>query len=130
MEQEYVSVWVGTWENEEAFYRFSEFTFNENADEDDEYDGYECAFAKEFNIDLDDIDEDFMEVYYKNDIISPYELLEGCSYYESFKEQIKDRVPDKLKGNSFVLLYDYKYKGKMGQSKHGMTFVGTFNYEK
>lgn len=129
MEQKYVSVWVGESKTEDEFYKFTEFFFDEDVDEDDEYDGYKCEFVKEFCIDLNDIDEDFMEVYYTESLTSLYELLEGCSYYDSFKEQVKDNLLDSVKGDSVILLYDYKYQGSK-KKKHGMTFVGLFEYKK
>ena len=129
MEQQYVSIWFGKSKNEDEFYKFTEFAFEEDIDEDDEYDGYTCEFAKEFDIDLNDIDEDFMEVNYSESKTSLSKLLEGCSYYDTFKEQIKDNLLDSVKGNSVILLYDYKYKGTK-RKKHGMTFVGIFEYKK
>ena len=129
MEQQYVSIWFGKFKNEDEFYKFTEFAFEEDVDEDDEYDGYKCEFAKEFDIDLNDIDEDFMEVNYSESMTSLSKLLEGCSYYDTFKERIKDNLLDSMNGNSVVLLYDYEYKGKK-RKKHGMTFVGIFEYKK
>ena len=129
MEQQYVSIWFGKSKNEDEFYKFTEFAFEEDVDEDDEYDGYTCEFAKEFDIDLNDIDEDFMEVNYSESKTSLSKLLEGCSYYDTFKEQIKDNLLDSVKGNSVILLYDYKYKATK-RKKHGMTFVGIFEYKK
>ena len=70
-----------------------------------------------------------MEVNYSESKTSLSKLLEGCSYYDTFKEQIKDNLLDSVKGNSVILLYDYKYKGTK-RKKHGMTFVGIFEYKK
>ena len=119
-----VALWIGTVKSEADFYEYTEFRFNEDAPDDDEYDGYECKFAKDFKIDLDDIDEDFMEVNYIDHIAKAKELLKDCSYYDGFIDQI----PCDLEGNCFVLIFDYKYKKKV-KNKNGIAFIGNFEFE-
>ena len=104
-----VSLWIGTVEKEDDFYEYTEIRFNEDAPDDDEYDGFECQFAKDFKIDLDDLDEDFMEVGYKDNVVKADELLKDCSFYDGLIETI----PQDLEGNCFVLVFDYKYKKKV-----------------
>ena len=119
-----VSLWIGTVEKEDDFYEYTEIRFNEDAPDDDEYDGFECQFAKDFKIDLDDLDEDFMEVGYKDNVVKADELLKDCSFYDGLIETI----PQDLEGNCFVLVFDYKYKKKVKNNKKGLSFAGYFEF--
>ena len=96
----------------------------------DDDDNYVCVFAKDFQIDQDDIDEDFIEVYWKREKLSPVELLEGCSYYDSLKDEV-GKIQDRNKTyNCFALFYDYEYTGAVCESPSGLTYLGVFEYEK
>ncbi len=55
MEKSCVSIWVGHVEDEDSFYAYTRIEFDDD-------DNYVCVFAKDFQIDQDDIDEDFIEV--------------------------------------------------------------------
>ena len=82
MEKSCVSIWVGHVEDEDSFYAYTRIEFDDD-------DNYVCVFAKDFQIDQDDIDEDFIEVYWKREKLSPVELLEGCSYYDNLKDEVE-----------------------------------------
>ena len=56
-------------------------------------------------------------------------LLEGCSYLESFKNEIVNETDDDKMYNSAVLFYNYNYGGKKGTEKAGFTYLGTYAYE-
>lgn len=129
MENKCVSIFVGIMSCEDEFYNYTEFKFNEDAP-DDEYDGYECDFCKDFGIDLNDVDEDFVEVAWKVRKYTPVELLEGCSYFESFRDEIVNKAEGDKAYNSAVLFYNYDYKRKRGTVKSGFTYLGTYAYEK
>ncbi len=119
-----VSLWIGNVDSEEDFYEYTEFRFNEDAPDDDEYDGYECLFAKDFKLALEDFDEDFMEVYHIDHIAKTEELLKDCSFYDG----IIETIPHDLEGNCFVLIFDYKYKGKVKNNKKGLNYIGYFEF--
>ena len=123
MEKPCVSIWVGNVEDEDSFYAYTRIEFDDD-------DNYVCVFAKDFQIDQDDIDEDFIEVYWKREKLSPVELLEGCSYYDSLKDEV-GKIQDRDKTyNCFVLFYDYEYTGPVCESPSGLSYLGVFEYEK
>ncbi|SDZ72571.1 immunity 22 family protein [Selenomonas ruminantium] len=129
MSDKCVSVFAGNLRDEDELYDYTEFRFNEDAPDDDEYDGYECVCCKDFGIDLAEVDEDFVEVIWKDGQHDLYKLLEGCSYLESFKNEIVNETDDDKMYNSAVLFYNYNYGGKKGTEKAGFTYLGTYAYE-
>ena len=122
MEKSCVSVWVGNVEDEDSFYAYTRIEFYD--------DNYVCVFAKDFQIDQDDIDEDFIEVYWKRENLSPADLLEGCSYYDSMKDVVAKIQDGNKTYNCLALFYDYEYTGSVCESPSGLTYLGVFEYEK
>lgn len=123
MEKSCVSIWVGNVEDEDSFYVYTRIEFDDD-------DNYVCVFAKDFQIDQDDIDEDFIEVYWKRENLSPADLLEGCSYYDSMKDAVAKIQDGNKTYNCFVLFYDYEYTGPVCECPSGLSYLGVFEYEK
>lgn len=118
-----VALWIGTVKDEAFFYSYTEIFFNEESSHDECF-GYECQFTKDFKINLNDIDEDFIEVDCIDHVAKAKELLQDCSCYDG----IIDQIPSDLEGNCYVLIFDYKYKKKV-KTKNGLTFVGNIEFE-
>ncbi|MEH7341876.1 immunity 22 family protein, partial [Priestia megaterium] len=72
-----VSIWLGNIKNQKQLEKYVDLTY------DEEGESVPSKFFEDFNIDMDETDEDFIEkavLEEKSDEISV--LLEGCSYEE------------------------------------------------
>lgn len=101
-----VSLWLGNTKSTEFLNDYVDLKYTE----DGEWESSE--FFNDFNIDIDDVEEDFIEkVRYNekgNDLGC---LLSGCSYEESLIRNIKDIVREALSKNfnTVILIYDFEY---------------------
>ena len=130
MEREgYVSLWLGNIPLEELLYEYVEVTYNE--------DGLceESQFLKDFNINMEDFDEDFIEsIFIEENTNALEEILDGCSYEETVIPELNVFVREKqIEGyNTAILLYNFHYEGeieKVSNSICNFTYVGTVKYE-
>lgn len=110
-----VSIWVGKFSSPNDFHKFIE----EQYDEDEN-----CfsVFMQEFEIDF--IDSDFQESIFVDKKLTKENLTEA-SYSETFIDKIDNTL---LTGNSVIILYDFKYSGKI-KMKNNINFIGTYEYE-
>ena len=78
MEKEgYVSLWIGNIKSDDELMAYVELEYTDDGD------CIPSKFLKDFSIDIDDIDEDFIErVCHENKVSSISELISGCSYEE------------------------------------------------
>ena len=89
-------------------------------------------FLEQFEIDIDDIDEDFIEKTVRelgNNNIN--ELLEGCSYEDVVILNIVRLRGQKLDNifNSVILMYNFEYEGGREFNKSDkVEFIGTISY--
>lgn len=92
-------------------------------------------FLKDFNIDIDDFDEDFLEkVLHEEEKEKVSELIAGCSYENVviplFQKSYGATLPDNI--NSAILLYDFYYDGEIKQTSNkepNFIFVGSVSYD-
>lgn len=129
MEKEgFVSLWLGNVVSDEFLEGYTELKYN--------IDG-ECEpsiFLQDYKIDIDDIDEDFIECIFKDEMIDDInKLLEGCSYEEIILPRFNKIILHKNGSyNVAILLYNFQYTGKVEnvQKKYcKFKYVGTVKYE-
>ncbi|MFJ8218134.1 immunity 22 family protein [Bacillus cereus] len=99
-----VSIWLGNMETQDQLDVYMEVTY------DEEGDSIPARFFVNFNIDMIDVDEDFIEkevLEEASDDISV--LLTGCSYDDKILSRIKEEVKLKKSYNSIVLIYNFQY---------------------
>lgn len=124
-EQGKVSVWV----NKVRVSDYPAEYLEENYDQED--DAPLCEWAGNFGFDF--YDSDFMDVALEEGKPRPIrELVTGCSYVESFVDQL-EAAAVKLKtptANHAIFLYDFDYTAmkEMIAEDAYMRFIGTFNY--
>lgn len=129
MEQDgYVSLWIGKSESDEELLNYVETDYTEDGD------CLPSQFLKDFNIDIDDFDEDYIErVCLENDTNSVSEIIDGCSYGDIVVpefEKMVDGIQVK-KINSGILLYNFKYDGSVEVIKnknYEFRYIGTVKY--
>ena len=130
MEKEgYVSLWIGNMKSDNELLEYVELGYTEDGD------WAPSKFLIDFNIDIDDFDEDYIErVCHDNVVNSISELISGCSYEDIIMPQIEkviaDRFPENI--NSAILLYNYDYDQmiqNVDTPQYKFDFVCSVEYE-
>lgn len=107
MEREgYVSLWVGNTISDMELSKYLEIGFTDDGDY------IPSQFLIDFNIDVNEFEEDYLE---RNFVETPtgsiMELIKGCSYEESILERLKEFCYDINEDNlnSAFLLYNFQF---------------------
>ena len=107
MEKEgYLSLWVGNIHSDDDLRKYVELKYTE----DGEFE--QSIFLNDFNIDIDEFDEDFIErVCYEDGVDTLSELISGCSYEDIVLPEILNEIEDRFKDktNAAILLYNFDY---------------------
>lgn len=129
MEREgYVSLWIGIIDSDFELSKYLELGYTDDGDY------IPSQFLTDFNIDLDEFDEEFTERNFaKNLTDSIIELIKGCSYEDVVLEKFQDLYSDtcKEKLNSAFLLYNFQFDENIKQiktDKYYFRFVGSIKY--
>lgn len=86
-------------------------------------------FFIDFNIDMDETDEDTIEkAVYKNSSSDISALLDGCSYEEIVIPKIQKSINLNKSYNAVILIYNFQYKSEIS-STGAFDFIATTNYE-
>ncbi|MED0965579.1 immunity 22 family protein [Bacillus paramycoides] len=99
-----VSIWLGNMKTQDQLDVYMDVTY------DEEGDSIPAKFFVDFNIDMIDVDDDFIEkevLEETSDDISV--LLAGCSYDDEILSRIKEGVKLGKAYNSIVLIYNFQY---------------------
>lgn len=124
-----VSLWLGCVESEDDLYDYVSVDYSD--DDDDET----SKFLADFDIGIDDYDEDMFESdFTDNDTKSLTEMLEGCSYDEDLIPLFVEKYGEKLDSqyNAMILIYEYKYHSRITTSNNEnrkFKYVGTVNLD-
>jgi hypothetical protein len=130
MEKEgYVSLWIGNSKSDEELLEYVELVYTDDGD------SVPSQFLQDFNIDIDDFDEDFIERIFEKETNSITELISGCSYedvlipkYESLIGKVSS-----VKFNAGILLYNFQYDGSIKTVNNKgcqFEFIGAVEYVK
>lgn len=129
MEKEgFVSIWFGNMKSQ----NFLEKYVNSIYDEDGEY--KPSQFLEDFRIDIDELDEDFIEKVNYNFISDKLnELLKGCSYSNEVIPRICKKIGEEINEevNTVILLYNFNYLGeiiKINKEEYSIKYYGTVSY--
>ncbi|MDZ4434099.1 immunity 22 family protein [Bacillus cereus] len=117
-----VSIWFGNMQTQDQLDTYIDFTY------DEEGDSIPARFFVDFNIDMIDVDEDFIEkevLEEASDDISM--LLTGCSYDDKILSRIKEVVKLNKSYNSIVLIYNFQYDNSVSNCE-GFNFVTATSY--
>ncbi|EOO20496.1 immunity 22 family protein [Bacillus cereus] len=117
-----VSIWLGNMQTQDQLDVYTDATY------DGEGDSIPAKFFVDFNIDMIDVDEDFIEkkvLEEASDDISV--LLTGCSYDDKILSRIKEKVKLKKSYNSIVLIYNFQYDNSVSDFE-GFDFVTATSY--
>lgn len=117
-----VSIWLGNMKTQDQLDVYMDATY------DEEGDSIPAEFFVDFNIDMVDVDEDFIEkevLEETSDDISV--LLAGCSYDDKILFRIKEGVKLKKSYNSIILIYNFQYDNSV-KYVEGFDFVTATSY--
>ncbi|MGC4378930.1 immunity 22 family protein [Fictibacillus sp. Mic-4] len=124
----YVSLWIGNIKNEELLSNYVELVYTDDGD------FLPSPFLTDFNIDIDDFDEDFLErVVHDRSNENVRDLIAGCSYDEVVIPRFEAmNITGICKDtNSAILLYNFKYnarKKEVIKNGYEFRFVGSVSY--
>ncbi|GAB6256944.1 immunity 22 family protein [Peribacillus sp. NPDC055009] len=110
-----VSIWLGNIKKENSIEEYVDITYAEDGE------SVPSKFFMDFNIDMDDTDEDFIEkevLENSNDISI---LLEGCSYEEIIIPKINKHFNLRKSYNAVILIYNFEYDNKINS-------IGEFDF--
>jgi hypothetical protein len=99
-----VSIWLGNIKSQNHLEKYVDITYDEDGE------SIPSMFFVDFNIDICEIDEDFIEkevLEVKSNNISI--LLEGCSYEEIILPKIKKVLQLNKSYNAVILIYNFEY---------------------
>ncbi|APM39660.1 immunity 22 family protein [Clostridium kluyveri] len=129
MEREgYVSLWIGNSKSDEELLEYVELVYT------DEGDFLPSQFLQDFNINIDDFDEDFIErVCLEKETNSITELISGCSYEDIVMPKYENLIGrvSSVKFNAGILLYNFQYDGSIkavNNKGYQFKFVGVVKY--
>ncbi|MEC2159691.1 immunity 22 family protein [Virgibacillus halodenitrificans] len=118
-----VSIWLGNINNENFIGEYVNFKYDEDGE------SVTSQFFIDFNIDMDEIDEDTIEkTFNKNRSNDIAILLDGCSYEEIIIPKIQKQVRLKSLYNAVFLLYNFEYRNEIS-STSAFDFIITTKYE-
>ncbi|RBP87368.1 immunity protein 22 of polymorphic toxin system [Cytobacillus firmus] len=121
--QGWVSIWLGNIKEEDSIEKYVDLTYDEDGE------SVPSKFFIDFNIDMDETDEDTIEkVVYKNSSSDISTLLDGCSYEEIIIPKIKKSIDLKNSYNAVILIYNFEYNNEF-TSTDTFDFIAATNYE-
>ncbi|GIO24689.1 immunity 22 family protein [Oceanobacillus sp. J11TS1] len=122
--QGWVSIWLGNINDEDSIGEYVDLTYDEDGE------SVPSQFFIDFNIDMDETDEDTIEkAVYKNSSSDISALLDGCSYEEIVIPKIQKSINLKKSYNAVILIYNFEYKNEIS-STGAFDFIAATNYEK
>ncbi|MFP9131284.1 immunity 22 family protein [Niallia sp. BSM11] len=121
--QGWVSIWLGNINDEDSIGEYVDLTYDEDGE------SVPSQFFIDFNIDMDETDEDTIEkAVYKNSSSDISSLLDGCSYEEIVIPKIQKSINLKKSYNAVILIYNFEYNNEIS-STGAFHFIATTNYE-
>lgn len=121
--QGWVSIWLGNIKEEDSIGDYVDLTYDEDGG------SVPSKFFVDFNIDMDETDEDTIEkAVYKNSSSDIFTLLDGCSYEEFIIPKVKKSIDLKKSYNAVILIYNFEYNNEI-TSIDAFEFIATTNYE-
>lgn len=106
-----VSIWLGNVNSLDQLEEYIKNTYDEKGE------SVPSRFFVDFNIDMDETDEDLIEkgiLEEKSDKF--YELLEGCSYIEAILHNMNKSINLTKAYNAIILIYNFEYDNYVGKS--------------
>ena len=121
--QGWVSIWLGNIKEEDSIEEYVNLIYDEDGE------AVPSEFFIDFNIDMDETDEDTIEkAVYKNSSGDISILLDGCSYEEIIIPKVKKNIVLKRSYNAVILIYNFDYNNEI-ISAGAFDFITATKYE-
>lgn len=121
--QGWVSIWLGISKDEDSIEDYVDLSYGEDGK------SVPSKFFIDFNIDMDETDEDTIEkAAYKYSSSDISTLLAGCSYEEIIIPKIKKSTDLKKSYNAVILIYNFEYNNEI-TSTDAFDYIASTNYE-
>ncbi|AIQ15180.1 immunity 22 family protein [Paenibacillus durus] len=124
-----VSLWVGSIKSDNELMKYVTLIYDQEG---------ECLpsqFIKDFNIDMDEFDEYFIErVFHEKELLHLDELIAGCSYEDIVIPNYITTFGNGLnKGtNCAILLYNFEYNSintnEISNNNYSFKYIGSVKY--
>lgn len=120
-----VSIWIGNFADQSQLDHYLQINYDEDGE------AVPSQFLIENSIDLDDIDDDFIEFEVYDVEHSNLEwMLKGASYEQTILRNLKGEgintiIPPR---NTIILLYNYHYIANV-VARENTRFIGTVSYK-
>lgn len=117
-----VSLWLGTVPSNNELKKFVEIKYSEDGD------CLPSLFLTEYDVDINEFDEDFIEAHYHDKLLDKIsDLIRGCSYDSIVIPRFCSLYGDILskRYNAIILVYNFEYNGT---EKHYTDGINNFLY--
>lgn len=120
-----VSIWIGNFADQSQLDHYLQIRYDEDGE------AVPSQFLIENSIDLDDIDDDFIEFeVYDVEHSNLERMLKGASYEQTILQNLKEEGINTIipPSNTIILLYNYDYSGNKIVIEN-IRFIGTVRYK-
>ena len=122
--EDVVSVWIGTFPDEDAFSDYLKEDYSAKAEDDFP----KCRFWDDLGIRWHD--HDFQEAVFRRDLMQVGDLIAGICWVDSYKADLLRRCSELgiSKANVVIVMCEYDYPLEAGFISPYLTYVGSFRY--
>ena len=120
-----VSIWIGNFADQSQLNHYLQIHYDEDGE------AVPSQFLIENGIDLDDIDDDWLEAQVDDRNHSNLEqMLKGASYEQTILRNLKEEGINTIipPSNTIILLYNYHYIANV-VARENTRFIGTVSYK-
>lgn len=120
-----VSIWIGNFADQSQLDHYLQINYDEDGE------AVPSQFLIENSIDMDDIDDDFIESEVYDVKHSNLErMLKGASYEQTILRNLKEEGINMIipPSNTIILLYNYHYIANV-VARENTRFIGTVSYK-
>lgn len=120
-----VSIWIGNFADQSQLDHYLQINYDEDGE------AVPSQFLIENSIDMDDIDDDFIESeVYDVEHSNLEQMLKGASYEQTILRNLKEEGINMIipPSNTIILLYNYHYIANV-VARGNTRFIGTVSYK-
>lgn len=120
-----VSIWIGNFADQSQLDHYLQINYDEDGE------AVPSQFLIENSIDMDDIDDDFIESeVYEVEHSNLEQMLKGASYEQTILRNLKEEGINMIipPSNTIILLYNYHYIANV-VARGNTRFIGTVSYK-
>lgn len=120
-----VSIWIGNFADQSYLDHYLQIIYDEDGE------AVPSQFLMENGIDMDDIDDDWLEAeVYEMNYSNLEQMFKGASYDQTILRNLKEEGINTIipPSNTIILLYNYHYIANV-VARENTRFIGTVSYK-